>query len=65
MIQEDNNGVDHPVCNFFKKVKQTAEKLLDTIEKECLALSLAIQHFEVYLSSAPFPTKIKDSYGGV
>ena len=28
LLQEDDNGVDHPVCYFSKKVKQTSEKLL-------------------------------------
>jgi hypothetical protein len=49
LIQEDNNGVDHPVC-FFSKNKH--QKNYSTIEKECLAFILAIQRFKVYVSSS-------------
>ena len=54
MIQEDNNGVDHPVCYLSKKFKKQ-QKNYSTIGNECFAFILAIQHFEVYLSSALFP----------
>lgn len=54
LIQEDNDGVDHPVCYFSKKFNKQ-QKNYSTIEKECLALILAIQHFEVYLTSCPSP----------
>ena len=54
LIQEDNNGVDHPVCYFSKKFNKQ-QKNYSTIEKECLALILAIQHFEVYLTSCQSP----------
>lgn len=54
LLQEDNNGVDHPVCYFSKKFNKH-QKNYSTIEKECLALVLAIQHFEVYLTSSKKP----------
>jgi RNase H-like domain found in reverse transcriptase/Reverse transcriptase (RNA-dependent DNA polymerase)/Integrase zinc binding domain/Integrase core domain len=54
LLQEDSKGVDHPVCYFSKKFNQQ-QKNYSTIEKECLALVLAIQHFEVYLSSSISP----------
>ena len=54
LIQEDDNGVDHPVCYFSKKFNKH-QKNYSTIEKECLALVLAIQHFEVYLTSSQTP----------
>ena len=54
LIQEDNNGIDHPVCYFSKKFNKH-QKNYSTIEKECLALILAIQHFEVYVSSSLTP----------
>ncbi|XP_052471859.1 uncharacterized protein LOC128028630 isoform X2 [Carassius gibelio] len=44
------DDVEHPVCYFSKKFN-TAQLKYSTIEKEALALVLAIQHFEVYLSS--------------
>ena len=54
LLQEDNNGIDHPVCYFSKKFNKH-QKHYSTIEKECLALILAIQQFEVYLTSSTSP----------
>ena len=54
LLQEDNNGIDHPVCFFSKKLNKH-QKNYPTIEKECLALILAIQQFEVYLTSSISP----------
>ena len=51
LLQEDNNGIDHPVCYFSKKFNKH-QKNYSTIEKECLALILAIQQFEVYSTSS-------------
>ena len=50
-MQEDGNGVGHPVSYFFKKFN-THQKNYSTVEKECLSLILALQHFEVYLTSS-------------
>ena len=50
-MQEDESGVDHPVCYFSKNFSK-CQKNYSTIEKECLALILSIQHFEVYISSS-------------
>ena len=52
--KEDGNGVDHPVSYFSKKFNKH-QKNYSTIEKECLSLILALQHFEVYLTSSPSP----------
>jgi hypothetical protein len=49
LLQEDSDGVSHPVCYFSRKFNQS-QKNYSTVEKECLALILALQHFEVYLS---------------
>ena len=54
-MQEDGYGVDHPGSYFFKKLN-THQKNYSTIEKECLYLILALQHFEVYLTSSSSPT---------
>ena len=54
LMQEDGNGVDHPVSYFSKKFNKH-QKNYSTIEKECLSLILALQHFEVYLASSPSP----------
>ena len=51
LLQEDDNGVDHPVC-YFSKMFNKHQKNYSTVEKECLSLILALQHFEVYLSSS-------------
>ena len=57
LLQEDDNGVDHPVCYFSKKFDKH-QRNYSTIEKECLSLILALQHFQVYLSSANAPIVI-------
>ena len=54
LLQEDRNGIDNPVCCFSKKFNKY-QKNYSTIEKECVALILAIQHFEVYLTSSTSP----------
>ena len=54
LLQEDDNGVDHPVCYFSKKFNKH-QRNYSTIEKECLSLILALQHFEVYLASSVSP----------
>ena len=57
LLQEDDNGVDHPVCYYSKKFN-THQRNYSTIEKECLSLILALQHFEVYLTSSVAPIVI-------
>ena len=54
LLQEDNYGIDHPVCYFSKKFNKH-QKNYSIIEKECLALILAIQQLEVYLASSTSP----------
>ena len=56
-MQEDDNGVDHPVSYFSKKFNKH-QKNYSTIEKECLSLILALQHFEVHLTSSSSPTVV-------
>ncbi|MCU7801257.1 MAG: reverse transcriptase, partial [gamma proteobacterium symbiont of Lucinoma myriamae] len=53
LLQADKDNVDHPVCYFSKKFNKY-QKNYSTIEKECLALILALQHFEVYLDTTCF-----------
>ena len=57
LLQEDDNGVDHPVCYFSKKFNKHLTNN-STIEKECISLILALQHFEVYLASSLAPIVI-------
>ena len=47
-VQEDDNGVDHPVCYFSKKFNKH-QKNYSTVEKECLSLILALQHFDGWM----------------
>lgn len=54
LMQEDTCGVEHPVCYFSKKFTRPQQKY-STIEKEALALLLAVQHFEVYLGGSSHP----------
>ena len=54
LLQEDDTGVEHPVCYFSKKFNKS-QRNYSTIEKECLALVLALQHFEVYVSYSSLP----------
>lgn len=52
LLQEDAEGVDHPVCYFSRKFN-THQLKYSVIEKETLSLLLA--HFEVYVGSSPLP----------
>ena len=57
LLQEDADGVDHLVCYFSHKFNQHQQNY-STIEKECLALILALQHFDVYVSSTGAPLEV-------
>ena len=57
LMQEDEEGVEHPVCYYSKKFSQ-CQKNYSTIEKEALALVLALQHFEVYVGSSSEPVVV-------
>ena len=57
LIQEDSQGIDHPVSFFSKKLDKHQQKY-STIEKEALALVLALQHFEVYVTSDQFSLEV-------
>ena len=54
LFQENYDGVDRVVCYFSKKLTK-CQKNYSTIEKECLALLLALQHFDVYLNVTLHP----------
>ncbi len=57
LSQKGSDDVDHPVCYYSKKFNKH-QRNYATIEKECLALVLAIQHFEVYLIGSMHPIKV-------
>ena len=54
LLQEDDYGVDHPVCYYSKKFNKHQINY-STVKKECLSLILPLQHFEVYLASLGSP----------
>ena len=54
LLLEDDEGVEHPVCYFSRKFNKI-QRNYSTTEKECLALVLALWHFEVYVSSSSLP----------
>ncbi len=57
LMQEDDTGVDHPVSYFSRKFNKH-QRNYSTIEKECLALILALQHFDVYIDSGLQPITV-------
>jgi len=50
LLQEDDLGIEHPICYFSKRFEKS-QKNYCTSEKELLALVLALQYFEVYVSA--------------
>ncbi|XP_077061592.1 uncharacterized protein LOC143714359 [Siphateles boraxobius] len=52
LIQEDKDGIDHPICYFSRKFNKH-QLNYSTIEKEALALLMALQYFDVYVGSKP------------
>jgi len=54
VTQEGDDQIDHPICYFSRKFDKH-QKNYSTIEKECLALLLALQHFDIYLGTTVHP----------
>ena len=54
LLQEDQDRIDHSVCYLSRKFNNH-QKTYSTTEKECLALILALQHFNIYVSSLEVP----------
>lgn len=52
LLQEGADGISHPV-SYFKFNRHQLN--YSTIEKETLALLLALQHFDVYMGASMFP----------
>lgn len=57
LLQEDEEGVDHPVCYFSRKFVG-AQTRYSTIEQETLALLMALYYFEVYVGSSALPVVV-------
>jgi len=51
LLQDGTDGVEHPVSYFSKKLDKY-QRWYSTIEKEALALVLALEHFEVYVGGS-------------
>ena len=50
-MQEDNLGIDKPV-SFYSKKFNSYQLNCSVIEKEALALMLALRHFDVYVGGS-------------
>ena len=50
VLLQEYDGIEHPVCYYSKKLCKH-QVPYSTVEKETLALIMALQHFDVYLSS--------------
>ena len=61
LMQHDSKGIEHPVCYFSRKFNQH-QKNYSTIEKEALALVLAVQHFDVYLNTTKYPIAVRTDH---
>jgi hypothetical protein len=57
LMQGGKDGLEHPVC-FFSRKFNCHQRAYSTIEKEALALVLALQHFEVYVGGAAHPVTV-------
>ena len=57
LLQNDSDLVSHPIAYYSKKFDK-CQRNYSTIEKECLAILLSLQHFDVYVSSCAFPIVI-------
>uniref|UniRef100_A0A1A8HXS3 Gypsy retrotransposon integrase-like protein 1 n=1 Tax=Nothobranchius kuhntae TaxID=321403 RepID=A0A1A8HXS3_NOTKU len=57
LLQNDENGLVHPVAYFSKKFSPCQTRY-STVEKETLALLMALQHFHVYVGSGDKPLTV-------
>ncbi len=57
LLQRSEGNVELPICYFSKKFSDSQHRY-STVEKEALALMLALRHFDVYLSANPFPVRV-------
>lgn len=57
LMQHGEDGLEHPLC-FFSRKFNAHQRAYSTIEKEALALVLALQHFEVYVGGAAQPVAV-------
>ena len=53
LLQEDLQGIDHPVCYFRK-----SSMFINVTIQETLALLLPLQHFDIYLRPTVVPVQV-------
>ena len=53
LLQTGVDSMYHPVCYFSKKF-DVHQRNYSTVEKEALALIMALNHFDVYISNSPY-----------
>ena len=61
VLLQEYEGIEHPISYFSKKLNE-CQKRYSTIQKEALSLLMALQHFEVYVSSGNLPVKVKTDH---
>ena len=57
LLQRDTAGVERPI-SFFSKKLSSAQRNYSTLERECLAVVCALEHFRVYLLARLFRLRI-------
>lgn len=57
LLQASEMDIKKPLCYFSKKFSRS-QCNYSTIEKEALALLMALKHFKVYLGGSMFPIKV-------
>jgi len=57
LLQEDAKGIEHPIGYFSHKLN-ASQKNYSTSGKETLALVMALQHFDFYLTPTQFPVQV-------
>ena len=63
LLQEGSDGIDHPICYFSGKFNKNQRNYSTVkVEKKCLALILALQHFEVFVTSSSLPIIVYSDY---
>jgi len=53
LSQLDEEGKECPLAYYSQKLLPQ-EQRYSTVEKECLAIKLAVEHFKLYLLGKPF-----------
>ena len=57
LMQEAADGIEHPVCYYSKKYDRH-QRNYAIVEKEALALLLAVKFFDPYFTSSPYPIQV-------